>query len=916
MATFRGQARSQGFDPVKLPDTARQMLEASKRKRLAQERAYELDLRQRSDYSDAMRRKSATEERAFESNIKQMDSYQRAYRDQLKENYARLEEKNKQKTQQDIQNLSRLGQFSTSALKLAGDLKDNYEKQQEDFGRSLIAKYRVSKEEYNQLRMSEADLQAEGAANNQIVEILKNKGASPDEIASIRKLDGWRLYGAQQEWAISGGKNFANYLKKNADTKIDIDGVQLSLNEAKTYQDGDLYGIVQDRLIAKYAKPYGNLDPTFASQYFYSQIDQAIQTNNAAYISERQNIVRANEQNARLTEIKIIAAGHGDIMTYTQSQGLDYASNTKQMLSDVQVLVDRNVEDAEKVLQLFLQSPSGQNPKQTNQQIYIDTRTESAIGTQIKVLIDRIDAEKRSNYETKEGNNELAHKQRLEKLEDNGFYDLPPATQQQVRLQYQKTHGRDLNQNMVSFMNQSDGLSDEVLEDHFYTTILNGASITPEQIKRLGKNASPKLVASLVAKVPENSVYQQKYKKTHTSFVHELKSSLSRAGSINHGIEVNNRADEAMKEVYTRFTEYRSNNRPEAAYTKALQDVMDLIRAGRGKNPSGPFAVKVNSDGIPLVGDEGGFQAFESTANEPDAILYNTLSQDIKDDADIINTKFLFGKLDDPKSWISKFDSVLWRNSRAIPWYIKKAAEQFKVTPEKLINTQLLKYNKQPVDFSLNRYSVPEEAIPPNLRRIINSHPSTGKKSRAFQMTHAMRDPGDRYRPMLNLMASQESSNDTVHGGYDALNTGGYGRYPEGTSTGERNLGRPLTSFTVKEIMNMQQSGKLMAAGRYQFVPGTLIEQVRDQNIDPSALFDEATQDQLAIGYLNSSIGTFRSTGQDVVYGLGQRWHGLQNVSRAEMQRNIDFLDQDPRVNDNFSGLDYRESVLKSHYNK
>jgi len=183
-------------------------------------------------------------------------------------------------------------------------------------------------------------------------------------------------------------------------------------------------------------------------------------------------------------------------------------------------------------------------------------------------------------------------------------------------------------------------------------------------------------------------------------------------------------------------------------------------------------------------------------------------------------------------------------------------------------------------------------------------------------ISHSTRDPGDRYRPMLHLIASQESSNDTVHGGYDALNTGGSGRYPKGTSTGERNFGRPLTSFTVQEIIDRQQSGLLMAAGRYQFVPATLIEQVRDQNIDPNAKFDEALQDQLAIGYVHSSIGYFRSSNQDVIYGLGQRWHGLQNVSRAEMRRQIDLLDQDPRVNDNFSGLDYKESALKLHYNK
>ena len=83
-------------------------------------------------------------------------------------------------------------------------------------------------------------------------------------------------------------------------------------------------------------------------------------------------------------------------------------------------------------------------------------------------------------------------------------------------------------------------------------------------------------------------------------------------------------------------------------------------------------------------------------------------------------------------------------------------------------------------------------------------------------------------------------------GGYDSVNRGNAGDTPGGAA---RLLGRPLSDFTVGEIMDMQKGGrdqrKLFAVGKYQFIPKTLAEAVRWTGIDKDAKFDSATQEKL-----------------------------------------------------------------------
>lgn len=96
-------------------------------------------------------------------------------------------------------------------------------------------------------------------------------------------------------------------------------------------------------------------------------------------------------------------------------------------------------------------------------------------------------------------------------------------------------------------------------------------------------------------------------------------------------------------------------------------------------------------------------------------------------------------------------------------------------------------------------------------------------------------------KPLLDFIAKYESNGDynIVWGGIKPKD-----RPP-----------KPLTSMTVREVLNWQDSIDLLymseAAGRYQILEDTLRDLVDQGKVQPTAVFDEKTQDQLAIALLN-----------------------------------------------------------------
>ena len=115
-----------------------------------------------------------------------------------------------------------------------------------------------------------------------------------------------------------------------------------------------------------------------------------------------------------------------------------------------------------------------------------------------------------------------------------------------------------------------------------------------------------------------------------------------------------------------------------------------------------------------------------------------------------------------------------------------------------------------------SRYAV-EEYVDPDISAFIADRSYMGKTHKGL-MEQARRQGAEgveRYKPMLELIRSKESSNDQKHGGYDAMNLGGTqgGHVPIGTGTGTNYFGQPLMTYSIRELLGMYDQKKIHAAG-------------------------------------------------------------------------------------------------------
>lgn len=87
---------------------------------------------------------------------------------------------------------------------------------------------------------------------------------------------------------------------------------------------------------------------------------------------------------------------------------------------------------------------------------------------------------------------------------------------------------------------------------------------------------------------------------------------------------------------------------------------------------------------------------------------------------------------------------------------------------------------------------------------------------------------------LFDIIASGE-------GDYNSINRGNAGDTPGGAQSV---FGKDLTEMTVNEVVSAQKSGKVFAVGRYQIIPTTMEEFVKNTDVKSSDKFDEKTQDK------------------------------------------------------------------------
>lgn len=322
-----------------------------------------------------------------------------------------------------------------------------------------------------------------------------------------------------------------------------------------------------------------------------------------------------------------------------------------------------------------------------------------------------------------------------------------------------------------------------------------------------------------------------------------------------------------------------------------------------------------------ITGTDAGFTAVDQSVVNQQPKFDRFINQ-LKDNSRSYLDSKMLGAMDKEDSWARDLPSI--KETGQPSQWLRVLSEETKIPWKTLFNSQVRLYFGKDSEYELP-YNRTEDAfgvISPRFKAVLGTVSSVSSLSVAIPaQTRAQGAKGTEvYRPLLNLMASYESSNDTVHDGYDAMNLYGThgGDVAHGSNTGTIHFGAPLIGMRVGDIMYRQSlplsdPEGMHAAGRYQFIGDTLKDGFErgwvPGNITKDTLFDQNTQDQLAIAYIRSTIRDFPN---NPVGGIMGRWNGIKNnVSHAELTEIVKQIQADPRI----QGTAFADSEIDpAHY--
>ncbi len=931
MAQFRGSARNSGFNAISLPDNARRIEQAGI-KRIQDLRAnYQQTIaNQKEDLSDLQSARNA-EFQQDAKNERLEDRFQSTYEKALEKRYKQKIQKQKDKADSEKSAYDRLGTFSQEALKVGKELYENHKDERKEAGMALVFKLGLDAEDLQNLRAKEDDLAAEHGAVNAVIKKLEANGASASEIQQIRELDGWALMGAQKEIARNTKLSYYTHMlsqeTRNKKYKL-TSGEEMSLAMAERSGTEDNYTEIRGIIAGEFLKPYSGYDLAFAEEYMFPGMRSVDTTLQADYASKQQKRYEEEENKKLETSVSNVLAEAPSnphaLNNWLQGQsgglGGDFLKNARVTLEEtLSRMVDSElITNYDQLSSLAGQKITVAGKETTFGEQFLDKggTTAAAFNRIRNKLRDRNNADYQRNEREKDRKGEeILTGLRLEAANKDISMAEIVAGEQAF-----KAMGRP-----VPPLIQSLRVNRELPEDGNiqYQLALNEL-----------QDGAVFDAAELQAKYPALKATQRKSlveasgasgsttngKGGFTEYTDEieqvLKSQLKSSNLVDPGAATKG-IIRVMKQQFVadvmamKATEKGSRESFSVLAKSVLANHLKQIR-----EDSGIYVRSKDKDGNVITGTDAGFVS-ASARPELQSPKYDAFKDKLMADKDSYKKTKMLGDINDNNSWASQIRQI--SETGQAPEWLRILSEDTKIPWKQLFNSQVNTYFPGDTEFLLP-YNRTEDAfgvISPRFRAVLGTVSSVSSLSVALPAQ--ARGQGAKgtevYRPLLNLMASHESSNDDVHDGYDALNLGGThgGSVPIGSNTGEVRFGQSLTTMTLGEIMDRQSRGELFAAGRYQFIPMTLRD-MRDRNLIPGnismdSLFDAQTQDQLVISYVRDTIRAFPS---DPTYGIRERWIGIRdNQSYDQTNAIVQRMIADPRI----QGTAFADSeVDPAHY--
>lgn len=879
--SYNGYAQRTSFDPIKAPDETSRILQEGQRTIRGMQAVSDQDRRNRQEYLSALEQKQNNEQQNRQANRNLQKSFDATYQNALQRNYKIKVDNAYREAENSSSTWNAIAKFSETAAKLATGIQQKKDEANELAGKMAIFESGVSYEEAMQLRAGEAQLDAADTAYSKLAQDLQARGVSAEQISQIRKLSGRQWYGAMQAFAINGVDEYPQFRAERANVEYDVNGEKFSL-ETAVNAGPTVWAAVNAQIRSEFLGKYKGIDNVFLDKYLYSGMRQIEAQEKASFANDREKMLSAEFQETQKSQLvtQWKADGGAGVVDWIQrTSGGTSVGLRNQRLAAMSVLVDAakngdftandlvDLESAEVTLK-------GAKGGKRFGELY------SSETAQIRKAIKEFNISKYREDEMQQEMEEDTYQEEIIKIEsERGPYsesELKAIKSEYERRFLKPAPGWIMDRVSTQELEEGAGrqlLDQRVADGTLTSTYLNSGRFSTKLRLDYQKYAQQQ--------ESKNKVFSEaSYKRVEAALKEQLGTLASPAqGSLFF----------ALQPLLVQDVEQRARvlmdkgAQASEAYQQAGADVQKEVEAGlKGQ---GRYARKLDVNGKPIIGTGAGFRILEGNSGERNQRKRAAeIRQAVESNKNAVRNRLLL-----TPSEVKAVEGT--RRGGAIPPAIWQLSRLYPTLDPYEIMDKQMEFAKEAGYTKLDSVTRPPEAemydfVRPELKRYLTDRPSL---SRTGQASYQAGSPQP-YKPLLELIASKESrSTDPGMDGYDALNRGGSnnGHTAHGSSTGSKVFGRPLTKMTVGEIMNLQASGKLHATGRYQIIANTLKSLVDQGHADRNDIYDQATQDRLAVALIHRRAGSFfrgNRLDAETIQGMGNEWVGLQNLPASQLR--------------------------------
>lgn len=891
MARFRGYAQEnrRGFDPMRLPDESRRILEQAEQTIQGMKAVRDADIANTvqylKGYNQAQDFEQATRTRAGQLQTENQQALAGIAQMRLEEKQQREKERVAKTAKQREALLGVLSSLSKTAVAFVQEQQE--QKYQDDYHKEIMNSLSDGPLDMKQLNDYVANLSAKHALDMQEVSInsqanaAEKNGASPLDTASIRQLGKGLSQGAKDARAKLVGMQYGDFLQRVYSGQEQIK-VKLYSPDGKGLIDGFAHeatsardkALVNQQLGAHYLAKnglWGKPSAALTDTIFQMRAANNKITSNAY----REDIQKQLDNQKDNLEIAFTTNVHANpaqafhrafnIGTQVYGSHRDAREHLFKMMEDIGTFTDAQVDS-------IFDSSFQHQPTKPIRELYSSEVT--------KV----INARKRS-YVTQYSNETSLRKQNIDRqyqeLTKTMVYDVNEDndrvldlddTQLEEMIQGYRRQGPEYN-HFVEFLSSfkdytSTSVSESVWTNQYDERIPLGL-LDPIEVQ-MNKNLTKATKKEYRIKAAKTWA-QKPNEKLESEAKSRINQMLSTRVGFVEGRSIKDQSfyaayDHALRQYNLDFLRHREDGKSvQEAHNQALK--VDFM-AEMDKGPhEGEYAILKATESVDENGvyRSGRFKHYEQFKIAGDSI--EITGQQIQNTINSGNWSIDSGDPLTNKGEISRAINSFLRGGKVnrVPQIMamqKAASSEYSYVD--LLNSEARKHGLQEIDVgqvnAVKKIDVPVSSRYQQFKNPLLASPirtdvmimGTGKKP-IYQIKTPVQ------RRALDILAKYESE---TAGGYDAMNEGGAdgGRTPlgySGPSQDNPRIGKAISKMTIGELMQYQAAGRIHAAGRYQFIGSTLAEEVRRQGIPDNVVFDSVLQDIMAISYLKH-IGRWR----------------------------------------------------------